>query len=135
MRQRRENRRRRRIGSGCAVCAVVLVLLWSEFTPTPRGQEVPSLGEQHRASAGQYRQEAAALREAITRHQISLDVYRKGSEEPNTAGFNPQGRKRMVEHCQRLIADYTEAAKELEAMAAEHEALAKEASVSPPESE
>lgn len=132
---RRENRRQQRIGSGGAVCAVVLVLLWSGFAPTLRGQEIPSPGEQHRASAGQYRQEAAALREATTRHQISLDVYRKGSEEPNTAGFNPQGRKRMVEHCQRLIADYTEAAKELEAMAAEHEALAKEASVSPPESE
>ncbi len=109
-----------------ASSAVVLFLLWSGFAPALRGQEstLPAAG--HMAIAARYRQEATETRESIKRHQIAADIYRKGSEEPNTAGFNPQGRKQMVQHCERVIRYYTEAAKELDAMAAEHEALAKQ---------
>ena len=82
--------------------------------------------ERHQAIAAEYRNEAVEMREAIKRHQIAADIYRKGSEQAYGAGWNPQGRKQMVQHCERLIAYYTEAAKELEAMAAEHEALAKQ---------
>ena len=73
------------------------------------------------------------MRETIKRHQLSREVYRQGTLPPYTV-MNPQARERMVQHCERLIAYYMEAAKELESMAEVHEALAKEASVSPPES-
>lgn len=106
-------------------CAVVLFLLWSGFAPILQGQESTLPAEDHLAIAARYRQEAAETREAIKRHQIALEVYRRGTEKPYTA-MNPQGRKRMVEHCERLVAYYTDAAKELDAMAAEHEALAKQ---------
>lgn len=112
--------------AGSAVCAAVLFLLWAGVASVLRGQEstLPAAG--HMAIAARYRQEATETRESIKRHQIAADIYRKGSEEPNTAGFNPQGRKQMVQHCERVIAYYTEAAKELDAMAAEHEAVAKQ---------
>ncbi len=112
--------------AGSAVCAVVLFLLWAGVAPVLHGQESARPTEDHLAIAARYRQEATETREVLKRHQIAADIYRKGSEEPNTAGFNPQGRKRMVQHCERVIAYYTEAAKELDAMAAEHEALAKQ---------
>lgn len=112
--------------AGSAVCAVVLFLLWAGVAPVLHGQESTLPAEGHMAIAARYRQEATETREVIKRHQIAADIYRKGSEEPNTAGFNPQGRKQMVQHCERVVAYYTEAAKELDAMAAEHEALAKQ---------
>jgi hypothetical protein len=104
--------------------AVALFLLWGAFAPVLQGQERAQPGEDHVAIAARYRQEATETREAIKRHQIAADIYRKGSEEA-AAGFNPQGRKQMVQHCERVIAYYTDAAKELDAMAAEHEALTK----------
>lgn len=104
---------------------VLLLLLWSGFAAVLHGQESASAGEDHLTIAARYRQEAEEAREAIKRHQLSLDIYRKGSDDPYT-GFNVQGRKRMVEHCQRLIAYYSDAARELEAMAQEHEALAQQ---------
>ena len=109
-----------------AVCAVTAFLLWSGFAPVLQGQESTPPAKGHLATAARYHQEATETREAIKRHQIAADIYRKGSEEPNTAGFNPQGRKQMVQHCERAIAYYTKAAQELEAMAAEHEAVAKQ---------
>lgn len=105
--------------------AVVLFLLWSGFASILQGQESTLPAENHLAIAARYRKEAAETREAIKRHQIAADIYRKGSEEA-AAGFNPQGRKQMVQHCERVIAYYTKTAKELDAMAAEHEALARQ---------
>jgi hypothetical protein len=105
--------------------AVLLFLLWSSFAVVLHGQESASAADDHLAIAARYRQEAEEAREAIKRHQLSLDIYQKGSDDPYT-GFNVQGRKRMVEHCQRLIAYYRDAARELEAMAQEHEALAQQ---------
>lgn len=120
-----------KVSSG-AVYAMIVFFVWGGFAPALRGQERTRPAEDHLAVAARYRQEAAELREAIKRHQIALDVYRKGSEEPHTAGFNPQGRKRMVQHCERVIAYYTETAKELEAMAEAHEAAAKQPQGVPP---
>ncbi len=111
--------------AGSAVDAVALFLLWSGFAPALRGQESTLPAEGHMAIAARYRQEATETREAIKRHQIAADIYRKGSEEA-AAGFNPQGRKQMVQHCERVIRYYTEAAKELDAMATEHEVVAKQ---------
>lgn len=111
--------------AGSAVCAMILLLVWSEFAPVLRGQESTRPTEDHLAIAARYRKEAEETREAIKRHQISIEVYRRGTEKPYTV-MNPQGRKQMVQHCERVIAYYTEAAKELDAMAAEHEALAKQ---------
>ena len=54
-----------------------------------------------------------------------INIYRKGIGEPYM-GFNSQGRERMVQHCERVIAYYTEAIKELEVMAEAHEAMAKQ---------
>lgn len=105
--------------------AVVLFLLWSGFAPILQGQESTLPAEDHLAVAARYRKEAAETREAIKRHQMATDVYRRGTESPYTV-MNPQGRKRMVQHCERLIAYYTKAAEELDTMAAEHEALAKQ---------
>jgi hypothetical protein len=83
------------------------------------------LGEDHLAITVRYRKEAAEAREAIKRHQIALEVYRQGTEKPCTT-MNLQGREQMVRHCERVIAYYTETAKELDVMAAEHEAVAKQ---------
>lgn len=109
-----------------AVCAVTVVLVWGGFAPVLHGQESPSPAERHLASASQYRNEAAETRGAIKRHQMAAAIYRKGSEQSYGAGWNPQGRKQMVQHCERVIRYYTEAAKELDAMAAAHEALAQQ---------
>lgn len=108
-----------------AVCAMTVFLFWGGFASILQGQEstLPAAG--HMAIAARYRQEATETRESIKRHQIAADIYRKGSEEA-AAGFNPQGRKQMVQHCERVIRYYTEAAKELDAMATEHEALARQ---------
>lgn len=116
-----------------AVSAGALLLLWGGVVSILQGQESPSPQERHQAIAAGYQNEAAEMRAAIKRHQLSRDVYRQGTERPYTV-MNPQGRKRMVQHCERLITYYADAAKELEAMAAEHEALAKQAtSPEPPE--
>lgn len=114
-----------RIIVSSAVCAVTVLLCWGEFVPVLQGQEstLPAAG--HMAIAARYRQEATETREVIKRHQIAADIYRRGSEDA-AAGFNPQGRTQMVQHCERVITYYTEAAKELDAMAAQHEALAKQ---------
>jgi len=107
------------------VGVVVLLLLWGASMSLLRGQESTQPGEDYLAIAARYRREAAEAQEAIKRHQIALEVYRQGTEKPYTA-MNPQGREQMVRHCGRVIASYTETAKELEAMAAEHEAVAKQ---------
>lgn len=123
-----------RFVTGSVVCIVALLFLWNGFVPVLQGQEstLPAAG--HMAIAARYRQEATETREAIKRHQIAADIYQKGSEQSYGAGFNPQGRKQMVQHCERVIAYYTKAAEELDAMAAEHEALAKQpTSPEPPE--
>lgn len=103
--------------AGSAVCAVVLFLFWSGFAPVLRGQESTLPPGGHMAIAARYHQEATETREVIKRHQIAADIYRKGSEEA-AAGFNPQGRTQTVQHCERVIRYYTEAAKELDVMAA-----------------
>ncbi len=108
-----------------AACVVALLVLWAGLAPTLRGQEEASPVEEHVAIAARYQQEAAETREAIKRHQIAIDVYQRGTEQPYTV-MNPQGRKQMIQHCERVIASYTEAAKELDAMAAEHAAVAKQ---------
>jgi hypothetical protein len=105
--------------------AVILFFLWSGFAPILQGQESTLPAEDHLAIAARYRNEATETREAIKRHQLAADVYRRGTEKPYTV-MNPQGRKQMVQHCERVIAYYTKTAEELEAMAAEHEALAKQ---------
>lgn len=104
---------------------VALLLFWSGFAPVLHGQEPVPPAEDHLTIAARYRQEATETREAIKRHQLALEVYRRGTEKPYTA-MNPQGRKRMVQHCERVIAYDTKTAKELEALAAEHEALAQQ---------
>jgi hypothetical protein len=111
---------------GSVVCIMILFFLWHGFVPVLQGRESTSPAEEHQAIAAQYRQEAAETRKSIKRHQIAADVYRKGSEQSYGAGFNPQGRKQMVQHCERVIRYYTEVAKELDAMTAEHEAVAKQ---------
>ena len=103
--------------------AVVLVLLLGGFAAVLQGQEDASLAGEHLAITARYRKEAAETRDVIKRHQLAADVYRRGTEPPYTV-MNPQGRKQMVQHCERVIAYYTKAAHELDAMAAEHEALA-----------
>ena len=122
MTQSTQRGRWQRVGT---VCVVVLVLLWGGSMSLLRGQERPQPGEAHLAITARYRKEAAEAREAIKRHQIALEVYRQGTEKPYTA-MNPQGREQMVQHCERVITSYTETAKELDAMAAEHEAVAKQ---------
>ncbi len=117
--------------TGGVTCAVALLLVWGGFALVLYGQESPPPAEDHLAIAARYRQEAAAAREAVERHQLALAVYRQGTEKPYTV-MNPQGRQQMVRHCERLIAHYTEAAKELDAMAAEHEALAEQLQGMPP---
>jgi hypothetical protein len=101
--------------------AMILFLLWGSFAPALQGQEGARPTEDHLAIAARYRKEAEETREAIKRHQLMIDIYRKG---PMVA--NPQGRQRMVEHCERVVQYFTNAAKELEAMAEEHEAMARE---------
>lgn len=83
--------------------AVALVLLLGGFAAVLQGQEDASLAEEHLAITVRYRKEAAETRDAIKRHQLTTDVYRRGTEPPYTV-MNPQGRKRMVQHCERLIA-------------------------------
>lgn len=104
---------------------MILFVLWSGCAPALRGQGSTLPTEDRLAIVAQYRQEVAEKREAIKRRQIMIDVYSKGSEEPYT-GFNPQGQRQMVEHCKRVIAYYTEAVTELEAMAEAHKAIAKQ---------
>lgn len=111
--------------TGRAGCAVLLFLLVGGFAAVLQGQEGASPAAEHRAISTRYRKEAAETREAIKRHQIATDVYRRGTEPPYTV-MNPQGRKRMVQHCERLIGYYAEAPKELDVMATEHEAIAKQ---------
>lgn len=108
-----------------AVCAVTVFLFWGGFAPVLHGQESPLPASGHMAIAARYRQEATQMRKVIKGHQIAADIYRKGSEDA-AAGFNPQGRKQMVQHCEQVIRYYSEAVKELDAMAAAHEALAKQ---------
>ncbi|MBI3245483.1 MAG: hypothetical protein HYZ50_03115 [Deltaproteobacteria bacterium] len=124
MTKNKQRSSRRILASGTA-SLVAIFLLWSGFAPVLRGQEHVPPAEDHLTIAARYRQEAAETREALKRHQIAADIYRKGSEEAAT-GFNPQGRKQMVQHCERVIAHYTKTAKELDTMAAEHEALAQQ---------
>ena len=121
MTQRMQRGRWQRVGT---VGVLLLVLLGGGSLSLLRGQESPQPGEDHLAITARYRKEAAEAREAIKRHQIALEVYRQGTEKPYTA-MNPRGREQMVRHCERVIASYTETAKELDAMAAEHEAVAK----------
>lgn len=124
MTKNKQRSSRRILASGTA-SLVAILLLWSGFAPVLRGQEHVPPTEDHLAIAARYRQEAVETQEAIKRHQLAADIYRKGSEEA-AAGFNPQGRKQMVQHCERVITYYTKTAKELDAMAAEHEALARQ---------
>lgn len=118
---------RRRAKAGYAV---LLFLLMVSFAAMLQGQENASPGEDHVAIAARYRQEAAETRETSKRHQLSRDVYRRGLESPYTV-MNPQGRERMVQHCDRLIEHYTKAVQELEAMAEEHAVLAKQLQETP----
>ena len=118
----RSSWQRRRVKAGYAV---LLFLLMVSFAAVLQGQEGASPAAEHLTIAARYRKEAAETWEVIKRHQIATDVYRRGTESPYTV-MNPQGRKRMVQHCERLIGYYTDAAKELDAMAAEHEALAQQ---------
>jgi hypothetical protein len=107
------------------VGVLLIVLLGGGSMSRLRGQESKQLGEDHLALTARYRKEAAEAREAIKRHQLALEVYRQGTEKSYTT-MNPQGREQKVRHCERVIASYTETAKELDAMAAEHEVVAKQ---------
>lgn len=119
MTQSTQRGRWQRVGT---VGVLLLLFLGGGSMSLLRGQESPQPGEDHLAITARYRKEAAEAREAIKRHQIALEVYRQGTEKLYTA-MNPRGREQMVR--QRVIASYTETAKELDAMAAEHEAVAK----------
>ncbi len=98
--------------------ALMLCLFLGSGISKLQGQEGPQSPGEHRAMAARYRKEAEETRKAIERHQMMLEIYRK--EGPS----NPQGRRRMVEHCERVIQFYTQVLEGLEALAQEHEALA-----------
>lgn len=87
----------------------------------------PVTAEQHEAIAARYRRQAAEARELAATHVTMAARYRAWD-----AGRTPgQSGERMEEHCRALAADYDDAANRYEALAASHEALARDGRETP----
>lgn len=77
----------------------------------------------HWRQAAQYRQEAERVQQVIRRYQILKEIYTTGSRGISP-GFNPLGRREMVERVQRVIQYFTQEEHDLEQRAADEEQLA-----------
>jgi hypothetical protein len=91
--------------------------------PTAEEVEKATTPAQHEALAQQYADEAADLRKKAAMHESMLKAYENASQYQKTRAVHGTG-KGMVRHCKDLVAEYTKAAADAEAMAAEHRALA-----------
>jgi len=97
---------------------VALAALLPIFAATARAAEQAPMSD--KALAEQYTKEAAELRQKIAEHETMLRAYENGPRfEKARQHGNLMGR-----HCKELIADYTKAAENAEALAKEHAKLA-----------
>ena len=72
----------------------------------------------HEAIAAKYDAEAQAADEMVANHEAMAKAYK---------AVGAKGTQSMASHCNRLVAQYREAAKEYRALATEHRAMAKDA--------
>ena len=115
----------RTIGKIGAVSVVVLALGASRIAlgqPTEQAVENAKTAKDHEAVAQSYDDEAKALRAKATLHQNMARHYAGPSYSKSSGGSTA-----MENHCKKLASGYADTAKDAEALAGDHRAMAKEA--------
>jgi hypothetical protein len=112
---------------GNSLAALAAVLAFGLATPLPAAAEVTEAQitaartpADHEAIAKAYEADAVTADAKAKEHEAMARAYRStGGPKANTNS--------MVRHCERLVKDYTDAAADYRALAAEHHSMAKDA--------
>lgn len=102
---------KRRIG-GWTLAA--LLILGMASRQALAADEMPSITD-HAALASMYSGDAKVLREKAASHQLMLERYEKPAFFPSKGIAFPKAA--LVQHCRKLVASYTESAKDADQMA------------------
>jgi len=115
---------------GAAIRTLGLVLLLAIACPgaaraldpadLPNAIENAETPADHEALATYFEGEAKAARAMAERHRSMGERYRNLRKPAGLKGVRAQIERSMPRHCDKLVASYEAAAKEYEAMAAEH---------------
>jgi hypothetical protein len=112
--------------AACLVAAAGAVRALEPADPT-QAIESATTPADHEALAAYYEGEAKQARAKADEHRRMAAAYRSFRVPAGTKGNRSGLQRTMPGHCDRVVASYTAAADEYEAMAAAHREAAKEA--------
>lgn len=97
-------------------------LLWGGCALSMQGQAATpdTLLRDHATSASYYRQEAARARQAAEVHATMLVLYR-GEAQKAGAGSAVSAQSSQMQHCERVVQSFRDAANALDALAQDHD--------------
>ena len=109
------------LGSG-GLLILGSALLWGGCALSMQGQTAApdTLLRDHATSASYYRQEAARARQAAETHATMLVLYR-GEAHKAGAGAAGSAQSSQVQHCERVVQSFRDAADALDALAQDHD--------------